>query len=49
MSADDLKNARRLLGEAEQQAAYIGTTDKVRMKIMIAQGWCQVSQADKFQ
>lgn len=48
MSMSDKQEARRLLKEAEQQVGYVSATaDKVRLKIMLAQGWCQVAQADR--
>lgn len=48
MSMSDKQEARRLLREAEQQVGQISmTADKVRMKIMLAQGWCQLAQADR--
>jgi hypothetical protein len=48
VTARDIDTARRLLEEAEQNARSISNTaDRARTKALIAQGWCQVAQADR--
>jgi hypothetical protein len=48
MSMTDRQNARRLLNKVEEELTQVTTTaDRVRLKIMLAQAWCQVAQADR--
>jgi len=48
MSYEDKQKARELLQNAEQRLPQITNAEaRARLCVMIAQGWCQVAQADR--
>jgi hypothetical protein len=48
MSMTDRQNARRLLNKVEEELTQaVPLAERVRLRIMLAQAWCQVAQADR--